>query len=52
MWVYHLDPFLVLKGIVYDVVHMRLEQIMWDGSVQAIKIEHLNRSCSMDSQVT
>ena len=42
----------VLKGIVYDAVHMRLEQIMWDGSVQARKMECLNGSCSMDSQVT
>ena len=24
----------VFKGIAYDVVHTRREQIMWDGSVQ------------------
>ena len=42
----------VFKGIVYDVVHTRLESIMWGGSVQGRKIECLNGSCSMDSQVT
>ena len=42
----------VFKGIVYDVVHTRLEQIMWDGSVQGRKIKCLNGSCSLDSQVT
>ena len=39
----------MFNGIVYDVVHTRLEQIMWDGSVQGRKIECLNGSCSMDS---
>ena len=54
MWVYRVAPFLCLKAlfIVYDVVHTRLEEIMWDGSVQGRKIECLNGSCSMDSQVT
>ena len=42
----------VFKGIVYDVVHTRLEEIMWDGSVQSRKTECFNGSCSMDSQVT
>ena len=27
----------VLKGIVYDVAHIRLKYIMWDGNVQKIK---------------
>ena len=42
----------VSEGIVYDVVHTRLEKIMWDGSVQGREIECLNGSCSLDSQVT
>ena len=41
----------VFKGIVYDIVHTRLELIMWDGSVQGRKIKRLNGSCFMDSQV-
>ena len=42
MWVYRVAPFFVFKGIVYDVVHTRLEYIMWDGSVQSRKIKCLN----------
>ena len=39
MQVYRAAPFLCLKALFMIVVHTRLEQIMWDGSVQGRKMK-------------